>query len=82
MYIQKVNIENIKSIKNFEMEFENPAGWHVLIGDNGSGKSSIIQAIALALIGSDEIAGIQPNWNDYLKWGENKALEIQRYKST
>ncbi len=73
MYIQKVNIENIKSIKNFEMEFENPAGWHVLIGDNGSGKSSIIQAIALALIGSDEIAGIQPNWNDYLKWGENKG---------
>jgi predicted ATP-binding protein involved in virulence len=71
MYIQKVKIENIKSIKNFEMEFENPAGWHVLIGDNGSGKSSIIQAIALALIGSDEIAGIQPNWNDYLKWGES-----------
>jgi len=71
MYIQKVNIENIKSIKNFEMEFENPTGWHVLIGDNGSGKSGIIQAIALALIGSDEIAGIQPNWNDYLKWGEN-----------
>ena len=73
MYIQKVNIENIKSIKNFEMEFENPAGWHVLIGDNGSGKSSIIQAIALALIGPDEIAGIQPNWNDFLKWGENSG---------
>jgi predicted ATP-binding protein involved in virulence len=73
MYIKKVNIENIKSIKSFEMEFENPAGWHVLIGDNGSGKSGIIQAIALALIGSDEIAGIQPNWNDFLKWGENNG---------
>jgi len=55
------------------MDFENPAGWHVLIGDNGSGKSSIIQAIAMALIGSDEIAGIQPNWNDYLKWGESSG---------
>lgn len=51
MYIQKVIIENMRSISHFEMDFPNPAGWHVLIGDNGAGKSSIVRAIALALIG-------------------------------
>jgi predicted ATP-dependent endonuclease of OLD family len=45
MYLQKVTIHNIRSITDLEMEFPNPAGWHVLIGENGSGKSSIIRAI-------------------------------------
>lgn len=45
MYIQKVTIENIRSIDHFEMTFPNPAGWHVLIGDNGAGKSTILKAI-------------------------------------
>ncbi len=51
MYVQKVIVKNVRSISHFEMEFSNPAGWHVLIGDNGSGKSSIVRAISLGLIG-------------------------------
>jgi predicted ATP-binding protein involved in virulence len=52
MYIKKVVLENIRSISRFEMNFSKPAGWHVLIGDNGSGKTSVVQAIGLALMGS------------------------------
>lgn len=71
MYIQKVHIENIKSISQFEMEFKKPAGWHVLIGDNGSGKSSIVRAIALAIIGHDEALGLRTTWSDYLNRQSN-----------
>lgn len=53
MYIQKVIIENIRSISHFEMDFPNPAGWHVLIGDNGTGKTTILKAIASASILED-----------------------------
>ncbi|WP_336914796.1 AAA family ATPase, partial [Runella sp.] len=35
------------------MDFPKAAGWHVLIGDNGSGKSTVVRAIAMALIGKD-----------------------------
>lgn len=66
MYIQKVVIEHIKSIDHFEMEFKKPAGWHVLIGDNGSGKSSIIRSIALALVGPEQALGLRADWNDWL----------------
>jgi predicted ATP-binding protein involved in virulence len=52
MYIKKVVLENIRSISRFEMNFSKPAGWHVLIGDNGSGKTSVVQAIGLALLDS------------------------------
>lgn len=66
MYIQKVTIENIRSIDHFEMTFPNPAGWHVLIGDNGAGKSSILKAIAAVLIGEDEVAAIWQNWEEWI----------------
>jgi len=49
------------------MNFENPAGWHVLIGDNGAGKSTIIRSIALALVGPEEALGLRADWRDWLK---------------
>ncbi|MBC7884510.1 MAG: AAA family ATPase [Saprospiraceae bacterium] len=73
MYIKKVKIKNVRAIEKFEMSFPNPAGWHVLIGDNGAGKSTIIRTLALALVGSEEIIGIQPDWNNWLKWNENSG---------
>ncbi len=54
MYIESLVIRNIRSIDTFEMDFKNHAGWHVLIGDNGSGKSSVIRSIAIGLLGEDD----------------------------
>ena len=54
MYIRKITIKNIRSIEHFGMSFPagEEAGWHVLIGDNGAGKSTFVQAVALSLIGN------------------------------
>jgi AAA15 family ATPase/GTPase len=73
MYIDKFKISNIRSIKQFEMNFPNPSGWHVLIGDNGAGKSTIIRSVALALIGNLQAQGLAPNWNDWLNKNANKG---------
>ena len=52
MYIKRIEITNIRSIEHFEMTFAEgkEAGWHVLIGENGSGKSTIVRAAALGLL--------------------------------
>lgn len=71
MYIQKAAIKNIRSIIDFEIEFKNPTGWHVLIGDNGAGKSTIVRSIALALVGIDQITGLRANWEEWL----NKSVD-------
>ncbi len=81
MYLHKITIQNIRSIKHFELEFEPKkyAGWHVVIGDNGSGKSTIISAIALALIGTNEAPALRQNWGNWLRYRESKGqiqLEI------
>lgn len=56
MYIRELTLTNVKSFENITLSFrQSPrkAGWHVLLGDNGTGKSTILQAIALALAGRD-----------------------------
>jgi predicted ATP-dependent endonuclease of OLD family len=83
MYINIVEINNIRSIRDFKMEFADPAGWHVLIGDNGAGKSSIIRSIALALVGSDEAHGLRPNWQDWLnKKADRGSIKLQLSRDT
>jgi len=66
MYIKRVEITNIRSIESLTMEFKSQAGWHVLIGDNGAGKSTIIRSIALALIGPDDAPALRLDWADWL----------------
>lgn len=53
MYIKKAAISNFRSFAHlkWEVALEECAGWHVLLGENGSGKSSMLQAIALGLNG-------------------------------
>lgn len=67
MYINKISIKNIRSISSFEMTFESPAGWHVIIGDNGAGKSTIVRAISLGIIGPNDSKALRLNLNDWVR---------------
>ncbi len=75
MHIQSFHIENIRSLKQIEWEIDIGAapGWHVIIGDNGSGKSSILRALALALVGPTEAPALRQDWGSWLREGEKSA---------
>lgn len=54
MYLQRAQLNHIKMFNEFVWELPEgtpPAGWHVLLGDNGSGKTTVLRAISLALLG-------------------------------
>jgi tetratricopeptide (TPR) repeat protein len=80
MYLQKITIENIRSLQHFELTFPaDPAGWHVIIGDNGAGKSTLIRAVSLGLIGPTEVRLATPNFAEWLRKDTKKgsvALEL------
>jgi energy-coupling factor transporter ATP-binding protein EcfA2 len=81
MYVKKIDIKNIRAVTGFTMNFNKPEGWHVIIGDNGAGKSTIIRSVALTMVGPKEIYGIKPNWNKWLNWSAKFGsieVEIQR----
>lgn len=82
MYLNKIHIKNIRSIADFEMTFDKPAGWHVIIGDNGAGKSTIVRSISLGIIGPNDSKALRLNLNDWVRRGENEigfiSLTIQK----
>lgn len=54
MYLKNITISNFRAIENMQMKFQK--GFNILIGDNGVGKTSILEAISVALGGF--LAGI------------------------
>ncbi len=49
MNLEHVSIKNFKGVENMELEFT--PGVNLLIGDNGVGKTSVLEAIAVVLAG-------------------------------
>ena len=75
MYVLEVEIENIRSLDHARWEIP-PArapGWHVILGENGAGKSTFLRAIALALVGPAEAPGLRQDWNQWLRRGADKG---------
>jgi energy-coupling factor transporter ATP-binding protein EcfA2 len=70
MYLKSVHFKNIKSFDNVEFQFgrdERYAGWHVFVGGNGSGKSTILKGIALAIVGPGEARVLMGETSDWLR---------------
>jgi hypothetical protein len=80
MFLRRIHIRNVRSIA--DLTWELPAesrgpGWHVILGDNGAGKSSFLRAIALALVGPWEAPGLRQSWNEWIRTGTDEArIEI------
>ena len=68
MHVQKLNISHIRSLRKFEfsLDRQETGGWHVLLGDNGTGKSTVIRALALALMGQSSAHATQQDWSRWL----------------
>ena len=49
MYLEKVSLKNYKAIEKIEIALQ--PGINLLIGDNGTGKTSVLDGIAIALSG-------------------------------
>jgi energy-coupling factor transporter ATP-binding protein EcfA2 len=73
MYIKELKLTNIRSVKELKMTFKHPAGWHVILGDNGSGKSSIIRAICAGLVGPSEVLRLDPDFSTWVTKGAQSA---------
>ncbi|NMO21868.1 AAA family ATPase [Pyxidicoccus fallax] len=77
MYLTRFTIENLRAIQKLEWKvpLKQAPGWHVILGDNGSGKSSVLRSIALALVGPYEATALRQDWE---KWRRgNTAAGVQ-----
>lgn len=81
MYIDTIRLENIRGFRALEFSFDRGqgqyAGWTVLTGDNGSGKSTVLKAIALVLAENIR-AALQPSFRGWVRTGTgNGRIELR-----
>lgn len=81
MYITRVVIENIRGFgeddRKIDISFARPsgqyAGWTVLAGRNGAGKSSFLKSIALSIAGPGAARALQESFAGWIRSGANSA---------
>jgi uncharacterized protein (TIGR02646 family) len=76
--IESIEIRNFKAIANLRLAFPSSRSdhesWLMLIGENGTGKSSILQALALALMGEEHANNLGLDASDYVKTSEHAGF--------
>jgi energy-coupling factor transporter ATP-binding protein EcfA2 len=81
MYISRIRLENIRNFRSgdgrVDLDLRRPdggfAGWTVLAGRNGSGKSTFLKAVALAVAGSSAARGLQESFTGWVREKERWA---------
>jgi predicted ATP-binding protein involved in virulence len=73
MYLERCRIRNIKCFEDIELNFRNPDDtirrWNVVIGENGTGKTVLLQAIAIALMGEKAASVLLPRPRGWVRTG-------------
>jgi energy-coupling factor transporter ATP-binding protein EcfA2 len=73
MYLQECTIRNIKCFEEIKLDFRNldgsPRLWNVIIGENGTGKTTLLQAIAIALLGEKAASVLLPRPTGWVRQG-------------
>ena len=59
MFLKRLRIEDVRSIADLELSLVDDSGeirkWTLLLGENGTGKSTVLRCIALLLCGRDAL---------------------------
>lgn len=71
MHLTEIEIENIRGFLGGEqatkIALPGGPGWHVFAGRNGAGKSSLLRAIALAVVGPDHARRLMPTFAGWVR---------------
>src|ERR1700675_3958940 len=74
MHINRVEINNIRTIEELAIDFTSNSKSLILSGDNGSGKSTILRCIAMGISDEDSAASVLRDLpGDFVKKGQEEG---------
>ena len=72
MFLKSIRLKNVKCFSDIALSFEGENSeirkWTLLLAENGTGKSTLLKAVALATGGSDAIADLLGNPSDWIRY--------------
>jgi uncharacterized protein (TIGR02646 family) len=84
-FIDEVTIKDFRGIKNLSLRApssdQSKMDWLMLIGENGAGKSSVLQAIALNLMSEPDRRALARTPRPYIRRGTRRASVSIRFRS-
>ncbi|SEO19104.1 Predicted ATP-binding protein involved in virulence [Flavobacterium sp. CF108] len=77
MFLKEIKVTNFKCLSNISLSFEKDKRsnrkWTLILGENGTGKSNVLKAIALLTSGSNALGELLGNIDSWIKLGENSC---------
>jgi predicted ATP-binding protein involved in virulence len=73
MLLSKIHIQNFRCLQDIELSFELGRNWSLLLGENGTGKSNFLKAIALVTCGSSSLGELLGDTDQWIKAGEQQC---------
>src|SRR5262245_7741288 len=73
MYLRRITLTNVKCFSELDIDFgqqDNPRLWTAILGRNGLGKSTLLQAIAAALAGPWSVRELLPVAEEWVRVGK------------
>jgi DNA repair exonuclease SbcCD ATPase subunit len=81
MFLRQLRMQDVRSIRDLSLSFisgNEGRKWTYLLGENGTGKSSVLRSVALALAGSDSAAELVGTPDDWIRLGADRAqVDVQ-----
>jgi len=77
LYLSRVRLNNVRCFNELDLKLsgnDNPAGWTVFVGDNATGKSTLLRSIAMGLCDEASAAGLLKESDEgYIRRGQSQA---------
>lgn len=77
MFLKEIKLKNFKCLSDISLSFEKDKKsnrkWTLILGENGTGKSNILKAIALVTSGSNALGELLGNVDSWIKFGKNNC---------
>ncbi len=78
MFLKRIILHNFKCLSNLDLSFENNTSenrkWTLFLGENGTGKSNVLKAIALVTAGSNALGELLGNADTWIKYNEKSCI--------
>lgn len=85
MFLKKVTLRDVRALRHLALSFEcadAPARrWTILLGENGTGKSTVLRALALLMAGSDALPELLGDPSAWVRNGADAAVLEAEYET-